>query len=387
MKSFDLSQSVHQSVGKNNELRNRNNILNSKSQKMSLEQMPKLGQDKKGEGSNPKSFDRKSLELEKMNRLTENASDPEIKEAMIQKMDQLNETIAKLEEGSGLSAEEILDNYTRLNKQLAEGGDINKLIENLAEELPTKEKTAFLQAVKNGTTEAIVNIFKKNNPKRTAVATALALTLLTGAVGSADVARAQEYNGNRQQIEMVKKIETPAQAWEYLLSTDKKDFFKALEKIKNDLDIGKNEKGFAKIIHYLSVAKKMGVGAYAKSLGLDYYQLNEEGKKRAEQGFDRMLQQKGIAEYFKLAEKIKKEKNSQETTRLAEVEKWEKKLKTPLIERLEKEASEDDLKAINMGLSAHRERLLGQGLSPQEVAQEITQLKEQQAQKYFSERK
>ncbi len=371
----------------NKESKNRNDILNSKSQKMSLEQMSKFGQDKKEESSNPKNFDKKSLELEKMNRLAENASDPEIKEAMIQKMDQLNETIAELEKKSGLPAEEILDNYTRLNKQLAEGGDINKLIENLAKELPTEEKTAFLQAVKNGATEAIVNIFKKNNPKRTAVATALALTLFTGAVGNANVVRAQEYSGNRQQIEMVKKIETPAQAWEYLLSTDKKDFFKALEKIKNDLDIGRNEKGFAGIIHYLSVAKKMGVSAYAKSLGLDYYQLDEEGKKRAEQGFERMLQQKGIAEYFKLAEKIKKEKNSHEATRLAEVEKWEKKLKTPLIERLEKEASEDDLKAINMGLSAHRERLLGQGLSPQEVAQEITRLKEQQAQKYFSERK
>ncbi|GEM_PF-4226423 len=354
---------------------------------MSLEQMSKFGQDKKEESSNPKNFDKKSLELEKMNRLAENASDPEIKEAMIQKMDQLNETIAELEKKSGLPAEEILDNYTRLNKQLAEGGDINKLIENLAKELPTEEKTAFLQAVKNGATEAIVNIFKKNNPKRTAVATALALTLFTGAVGNANVVRAQEYSGNRQQIEMVKKIETPAQAWEYLLSTDKKDFFKALEKIKNDLDIGRNEKGFAGIIHYLSVAKKMGVSAYAKSLGLDYYQLDEEGKKRAEQGFERMLQQKGIAEYFKLAEKINQENKSQEVTKLAEVEKWEKKLKTPLVERLEKEASEDDLKAINMGLSAHRERLLGQGLSPQEVAQEITRLKEQQAQKYFSERK
>ncbi len=345
---------------------------------MIIEQMPNSTSGINGEKDK---LSMMALELERTNDLTGNATDPELKEVMIQKMDNLNEKIAILEDTSGLSADEILRSYKQLNAELEKGADIKQLIKNLADELPEKKRTEFFETVKNGALDVATSMFADLGPKKMAIVTALVLALSTGAVSSINVTNAESIP-KEQQIELKNKIQNPTQAWEYLLSVDQKHSLKALEKIKYALGYGKH-KGLKGILNYLAGAKEMGAVAYTNSLGLNYYDLDKTGKEKVRKQFEEKLKKKGLARYFQVADSLKYEKKDKENSFLEEAKKIEDKLKTPLIKEYEPHMRQTEI----LGYSAFRNKYMREGLSPQETAEKIIKLMDGGARRYFEKNK
>ena len=327
--------------------------------------------------SEEKKIGKKSLELEKLNRMAENSTDPEIKERMIAKAGNFEQKLDELEIKSGLSKEDIEMSYEKLTEAIKEGGNINKMIERLANDLSEEDKNEFFKAIKEGTTENIVEIFKNANPKRLLVVTALILALTTGAIGSSvDIAGAESIPGNK--IELEQQIKNPGQAWNYLLKAGKGNTASALEKIKKSMHL--KGKGLQGVLNVLNSGKvPMGVAEYAKSLGLNYYNLDEEHKENAKNQFEKYLQESGIDEYLQLANNLKQ--NNKVDRLIEETKKIEDGLKSSLVKQFESELN-TSRDVLLMGWNALRMKYLELGYSPQEVAEIMVKNMEQSVEEY-----
>jgi len=132
---------------------------------MKPEQMPS--------NNNQDNLSKKALELEKINRMTENATDMEMKETMILKMDKLNEVLVNLEEQSGLSQEEIMENYKQLSEKLA-----NERINDLIKEFSPEVQNEIWEDIKKGGTKIFLEAIKDLAPQKITAAASLALMVV-----------------------------------------------------------------------------------------------------------------------------------------------------------------------------------------------------------------
>lgn len=126
-------------------------------------------------GNNPESkekesFGNKAEELERLNSYIENTQDPDLKKSLIEKADQLNETLATVELASGLSEDEIMEVYTKMSKnpEVAES-----ILKEILDGIPEKIKGEF-----SGIGNMAEYFGRTLSPKKAAIV-AVALLLFT----------------------------------------------------------------------------------------------------------------------------------------------------------------------------------------------------------------
>ena len=187
-----------------------------------------------------------SLKLEKMNKMTENATDDTLKEGVIFKADKLNKQLEILEQESGLSQEQIMENYEKLNKRIAEG-IINKLIK----EISLEKQEQILSDINIGIFNGLINAVKQTNPHKVALAVSCAMLLIGGVVMVSEVEAGSYYNSEqykqetRNVLQDVKNMEAQIEIYRALLNVYSKypDDFVITKTVGGQITVGyaKNE--------------------------------------------------------------------------------------------------------------------------------------------------
>ncbi len=204
---------------------------------------------------------KKVLEMEKMNRMIENATDLGMKEGVILKMDKLNEQLKTLEKESGLSQKQIMENYEKLTKRVAEE-NINELIKGMS----PKEQKLILTDIAKGVYDSLLEAVKKTNPQKLALVTSCALLLTVGSMVTVPVVEAGNYYNSEQYrqeiqgiVQEVKNMIAQIEIYTVLLNahSEHSDDFVITKTANGVITVGYAKKEVARLSRKLQDIKKI----------------------------------------------------------------------------------------------------------------------------------